>query len=574
VTMITSQGAAQSVVYVVVLLILTPLLGSYMARVYEGEQVLLARWFGFAERGFYRLLRTSPDEEQDWKAYGTSVLVFSLLFLIPLFVLLRVQGHLPLNPDHLPAVNAGVSVNTAVSFVTNTNWQYYGGESTMSYLSQMAGLAVQNFVSAAVGMAVLAAMIRGFARRETAKLGNFWVDLYRSTIYILLPLSIVLATVLIWQGVPDTFSGHAVAHTVQGHTQAIARGPVASQVAIKQLGTNGGGVYNSNSAVPFENPTGLTNFLEMLSILLIGSAEVFMFGKMVRATRQGWALLSVMYICMIAGVVIAAPAEQHASPVLRQAGVNVAASAAQPGGNMEGKETRFGIANTALWADVTTDASNGSVNGGHDSLTAMGGAVPLVNIFIGEVIFGGVGSGLYGMLMLVIIAVFVGGLMVGRTPEYLGKKIEAREMKLAVIGSVWVPIVVLVLTGIAMSTAAGKASIFNAGPHGFTEAFYAYTSQGNNNGSAFAGYGATHFSEMMGAFAMLVGRFVPLLVALAIGGSVAAKKTAPASAGTLRTDGPTFVVLLTGVVILLPALTILPAIVLGPVVEALTTRLF
>jgi K+-transporting ATPase ATPase A chain len=572
--MITSQGAAQIVVYVVVLLILTPLLGSYMARVYEGEQVLLARWFGFAERGFYRLLRTSPDEEQDWKAYGTSVLVFSLLFLIPLFVLLRVQGHLPLNPDHLPAVNAGVSVNTAVSFVTNTNWQYYGGESTMSYLSQMAGLAVQNFVSAAVGMAVLAAMIRGFARRETAKLGNFWVDLYRSTIYILLPLSIVLATVLIWQGVPDTFSGHAVAHTVQGHTQAIARGPVASQVAIKQLGTNGGGVYNSNSAVPFENPTGLTNFLEMLSILLIGSAEVFMFGKMVRATRQGWALLSVMYICMIAGVVIAAPAEQHASPVLRQAGVNVAASAAQPGGNMEGKETRFGIANTALWADVTTDASNGSVNGGHDSLTAMGGAVPLVNIFIGEVIFGGVGSGLYGMLMLVIIAVFVGGLMVGRTPEYLGKKIEAREMKLAVIGSVWVPIVVLILTGIAMSTAAGKASIFNAGPHGFTEAFYAYTSQGNNNGSAFAGYGATHFSEMMGAFAMLVGRFVPLLVALAIGGSVAAKKTAPASAGTLRTDGPTFVVLLTGVVILLPALTILPAIVLGPVVEALTTRLF
>jgi K+-transporting ATPase ATPase A chain len=572
--MITSQGAAQIVVYVVVLLILTPLLGSYMARVYEGEQVLLARWFGFAERGFYRLLRTSPDEEQDWKAYGTSVLVFSLLFLIPLFVLLRVQGHLPLNPDHLPAVNAGVSVNTAVSFVTNTNWQYYGGESTMSYLSQMAGLAVQNFISAAVGMAVLAAMIRGFARRETAKLGNFWVDLYRSTIYILLPLSIVLATVLIWQGVPDTFSGHAVAHTVQGHTQAIARGPVASQVAIKQLGTNGGGVYNSNSAVPFENPTGLTNFLEMLSILLIGSAEVFMFGKMVRATRQGWALLSVMYICMIAGVVIAAPAEQHASPVLRQAGVNVAASAAQPGGNMEGKETRFGIANTALWADVTTDASNGSVNGGHDSLTAMGGAVPLVNIFIGEVIFGGVGSGLYGMLMLVIIAVFVGGLMVGRTPEYLGKKIEAREMKLAVIGSVWVPIVVLILTGIAMSTAAGKASIFNAGPHGFTEAFYAYTSQGNNNGSAFAGYGATHFSEMMGAFAMLVGRFVPLLVALAIGGSVAAKKTAPASAGTLRTDGPTFVVLLTGVVILLPALTILPAIVLGPVVEALTTRLF
>jgi K+-transporting ATPase ATPase A chain len=572
--MITSQGTAQIVVYVLVLLVLTPILGSYMARVYEGEQVLLARWFGFAERGFYRLLRTSPDEEQDWKQYATSVLVLSLLFLLPLFVLLRVQGHLPLNPDHLPDVNAGVSVNTATSFVTNTNWQYYGGEYTMSYLSQMAGLAVQNFVSAAVGMAVLVAMVRGFARRETTKLGNFWVDLYRSVVYILLPLSIVLAAILIWQGVPDTLSGHAVAHTVQGHTQGIARGPVASQVAIKQLGTNGGGYYNANSAVPFENPTGFTNFLEMLSILLIGSAEVFMFGKMVRATRQGWALLSVMFICMIAGVVIAAPAEQHASPVLRQAGVNITASGTQPGGNMEGKETRFGIANTALWADVTTDASNGSVNGSHDSLTALGGAVPLVNIFVGEVIFGGVGSGLYGMLMLVIIAVFVGGLMVGRTPEYLGKKIEAREMKLAVIGSVWVPIVVLILTGIAMSTQAGKASIFNAGPHGFSEAFYAYTSQGNNNGSAFAGYGALHFSEMMGAFAMLVGRFVPLLVALAIGGTVAAKKTAPASAGTMRTDGPTFVVLLTGVVILLPALTILPAIVLGPVVEALTTRLF
>ena len=573
-TMITSQGTAQIVVYVLVLLILTPLLGSYMARVYEGEQVLLARWFGFAERGFYRLLRTSPDEEQDWKQYGTSVLVFSLLFLIPLFVLLRVQGHLPLNPDHLPDVSAGVSANTAASFVTNTNWQYYGGEYTMSYLSQMAGLAVQNFVSAAVGMAVLAAMIRGFARRETTKLGNFWVDLYRSTIYILLPLAIVLATILIWQGVPDTFSGHAVAHTVQGHTQSIARGPVASQIAIKQLGTNGGDYYNSNSAVPFENPTGLTNFLEMLYILLIGSSEVYMFGKMVRATRQGWAVLSVMFVCMIAGVVIAAPAEQHASPVLRQAGVNIAASSTSPGGNMEGKETRFGIPNTALWADVTTDASNGSVNGSHDSLTALGGAVPLVNIFIGEVIFGGVGSGLYGMLMLVIIAVFVGGLMVGRTPEYLGKKIEAREMKLAVIGSVWVPIVVLILTGIAMSTQAGKAAIFNAGPHGFSEAFYAYTSQTNNNGSAFAGYGALHFSEMLGAFAMLVGRFVPLLAALAIGGAVSAKKTAPASAGTMRTDGPTFVVLLTGVVILLPALTILPALVLGPVVEALTTRLF
>ena len=572
--MIPFQGAAQIVFYVLVLLLVTPLLGSYMARVYEGENVLLARWLGFAERGFYRLLRTSPDEEQDWKGYGTSVIVFSLLFLIPLYVLLRLQGHLPLNPDHLAGVNAGVAANTASSFVTNTNWQYYGGEYTMSYLSQMAGLAVQNFISAAVGMAVLAAMIRGFARRETTKLGNFWVDLYRTTVYILLPICIVTAAFFIWQGIPETFSGHAVAHTVQGHTQSIGRGPVASQIAMKQLGTNGGGFYNSNSAVPFENPNGFTNFIEMLFILIIGSAEVFMFGKMVRATRQGWAILSVMFILMLAGVVIAAPAEQHSSPVLRDSGVNITASSNSPGGNMEGKEVRDGIANTALWATVTTDASNGSVNGSHDSFTALGGAVPLTNIFIGEVIFGGVGSGLYGMLMLVIIAVFVGGLMVGRTPEYLGKKIEAREMKLAVIGSIWVPLVVLTLTAIAMSTHAGKLSIMNAGPHGFTEAFYAYTSQTNNNGSAFAGYGALHFSTMLGAFALLVGRFVPLLAALAIGGSVAMKKIAPASAGTMRTDGPTFVVLLTSVVILLPALTILPAIVLGPVVEALTTRLF
>jgi potassium-transporting ATPase potassium-binding subunit len=573
-TLLPSQGIAQIVVYVVVLLALTPPLGMYMAKVHNGDSFLLTRWFGFAERGFYRLLRTSPDDEQDWKGYGVSVLVFSLAFILPLYALLRLQSHLPLNPDHLGNVTPGVAVNTAISFVTNTNWQYYGGETTMSYLSQMAGLAVQNFVSAGVGLAVLAAMIRGFARRETRLLGNFWVDLYRSIAYILLPLAIIVAVVLISQGVPETFSGHAVAHTVQGGTQSIARGPAASQIAIKQLGTNGGGFYNSNSSVPFENPNGFTNFVEMLSILLIGSAEVFMFGRMIKATRQGWAILSVMFLLMIVGVTIAAPAEQHGSPVLQQAGVALRASGSSSGGNMEGKEVRFGIANTALWATATTDASNGSVIGSHDSMTAYGGAVPLTNIFLGEIVFGGVGSGLYGMLMLVIIAVFVGGLMVGRTPEYLGKKIEAREMKLAVIGSVWVPIVVLILTAIAMSTAAGKASIFNAGPHGFSEAFYAYTSQGNNNGSAFAGYGATNLSTFLGGLAMLVGRFVPLLVALAIGGAVAAKKTVPASPGTMRTDGGTFVALLTGVVVLLPALTILPALVLGPVVEGLTTKLF
>ncbi len=568
------QGVTQIAVYAIVLLALTPLLGGYMARVYQGEQVLLARWFGFAERGFYRLLRTSPDAEQDWKAYSVSVLLLSLAFIVPLYALLRLQNHLPLNPDGLAAVTPGVAVNTASSFVTNTNWQYYGGEYTMSYLSQMAGLAVQNFISAAVGMAVLAAMIRGFARRNTTAIGNFWVDLYRTVVYILLPLSIIAAVILISQGVPQTFSGHAVAHTLQGGTQEIGRGPVASQIAIKQLGTNGGGYYNSNSSVPFENPNGFTNFIEMLYILLIGSAEVYMFGKMVRATRQGWAVLSVMFILMIAGVAVAAPAEQHASPVLRQSGVALNASGTSPGGNMEGKEVRFGIANTALWATVTTDASNGSVNGAHDSFTAFGGAVPLTNIFIGEVIFGGVGSGLYGMLMLVILAVFLGGLMVGRTPEYLGKKIEAREVKLAVVGTVFVPIVVLILTSFAVSTHAGRLSIFNAGPHGFSEAFYAYTSQTNNNGSAFAGYGATDFSTYLGVVGLLLGRFVPLVTALAIGGSVAAKKITPPSLGTMRTDGPTFVVLLTGVVILLPALTILPALSLGPIIEGLTQRLF
>src|SRR6476620_7332576 len=359
------QGIAQILVYAIVLIGLSYPLGLYMARVYA--PAFRVRWLSGIEGGFYRLVRTEREREQDWKSYSKSVLVFSILFFGVLYAIQRLQGHLFLNPDHLPGVQSHIALNTTASFVTNTNWQYYGGEYTMSYLSQMAGLAVQNFMSAAVGMAVLAAMIRGFARRETTKLGNFWVDLYRSTVYILLPLSIVLATILIWQGVPDTFSGHAVAHTVQGHTQSIARGPVASQIAIKHLGTNGGGYYNSNSALPSELPTGLTNFLEMLYIMLIESSEVYMFGKMVRATRQGWAVLSVMFVCMIAGVVIAAPAEQHASPVLRQAGVNIAASSTSPGGNMEGKETRFGIPNTALWADVTTDASNGSVNGSHDS---------------------------------------------------------------------------------------------------------------------------------------------------------------------------------------------------------------
>ena len=439
----------------------------------------------------------------------------------------------------------------------------------MSYLTQMAGLAVQNFVSAGVGMAVLAAVVRGLSQRSRNELGSFWRDLYRSIVYILLPLAVILSVILISQGVVQTFHGHATATTLEGAQQTIARGPAASQIAIKQLGTNGGGFYNSNSSVPFENPTGLSNFFEMLSILLIGAGQVFMFGKMVLARRHAWMVFATMFVIFAIGVGTALPSEQHGSQVLRASGVNITQGHGQSGGNMSDKEVRFGIANTALWATATTDASNGSVNGAHDSLTAAGGAVPLVNIFLGEVVFGGVGSGLYGMFFYILIAVFVAGLMVGRTPEWLGKKIEAREIKLAALGALFVPTMVLALTALAIVTKGGLASIYNSGVHGFTEALYAYDSQGNNNGSAFAGYGATNFSASFGAIAMFLGRFVPLIAALAIGGSLAAKKTVPASAGTFRTDGPTFVVLLVGVIALTAGLMIFPALTLGPIVEGL-----
>jgi potassium-transporting ATPase potassium-binding subunit len=419
-------------------------------------------------------------------------------------------------------------------------------------------------------MAVLVAVIRGFSRRSTTQLGNFWVDLYRSIVYILLPLAAVLAVILVSQGVVQTFDGHATAHTLEGATQQIARGPAASQIAIKQLGTNGGGFYNSNSAVPFENPNGLTNFLEMLSILLIPAAQVFMFGRMVGNRRQALPVYGAMLAMTVIGIAVALPSEQHGSQVLRASGVNITQGHGQSGGNMADKETRFGIANTSLWAVTTTNASNGSVNGGHDAFTAGGGAVPIVNIFTGEVIFGGVGSGLYGMFFYILIAVFVAGLMVGRTPEYLGKKIEAREIKLAVVGALFVPTMVLVLTAISVVTDHGLASIFNPAAHGFSEALYTYDSQANNNGSAFAGYGATEFSTLVGTIALWLGRFVPLIAALALGGALAGKKTVPASAGTFRTDGGTFAVLLVGIVILTAGLMIFPALTLGPIVEALS----
>jgi potassium-transporting ATPase potassium-binding subunit len=560
----TALGWGQIVFYAVVLILGSYPLGIWMARVYTRERG------DVVERGFMRLLGRDALVEQDWKAYAKSVLAFSVLFSGFLYALLRLQGRLPLNPDHLPAVPWGVALNTTASFVTNTNWQYYGGEATMSYLSQMAGLAVQQFVSAGVGLAVVAAVIRGIARRGGGVgLGNFWRDLYRSIVYILLPLSLVLAVILMSQGVVQTFHAHATATTLQGAHQSIARGPAASMIAIKQLGTDGGGYYNSNSAVPFENPTSPSNFFEVLAILLIPFAQVVMFGRMVLARRHAWVLYATVFSIFAIGVGVAYPAEAHGSHALRTSGVNLVAGHGQSGGNMTDKEVRFGIANTALWATATTDVSNGSVNGGHDALTPLAGAVPLVNIFLGEVEPGGVGSGLYGLFFYILIAVFVAGLMVGRTPEWLGKKIEAREMKFAAIGALFVPTMVLTMTAVAIVTKSGLASVFNPGAHGFTEALYAYTSQSNNNGSAFAGYGATDFSTTLGTVALYFGRFVPLLAGLAIGGSLAEKKIVPASAGTFRTDGPTFGVLLFGVIALTAGLMILPALTLGPIVEGL-----
>ena len=566
----SGQGWAQIVFYAAVLVGLGYPLGMFMARVYSAEPGRgILGWLAAGERGFCRLVRVDARREQDWRSYAKTVLVFSILFSLTLYAVQRLQGHLFLNPDHLHGVSAHIALNTEASFVTNTNWQYYGGETTMSYLTQMAGLAVQNFVSAAVGMAVLAAVVRGIARRSTGTLGNFWVDLYRSLVYVLLPLALILGVILISQGVPQTFDSHATATTLQGESQTIARGPVASQIAIKQLGTNGGGYYNSNSAVPFENPNGLTNFLEVLAILLIPAAQVFMFGRMVLARRHAWMVLAAMFAVFAIGVTTAYASEQHGSQVLRASGVNITQGNGQSGGNMSDKEVRYGIADTALWATATTNASNGSVNGGHDALTAYGGAVPVINMFTGEVIFGGVGSGLYGMFFYIVIAVFVAGLMVGRTPEWLGKKIEAREIKLAAVGALFVPTMVLVMTAVAVTTDAGLASIFNQGVHGFTESLYAYDSQSNNNGSAFAGYGATSFSASFGTVALYLGRWVPLIAALALGGSLAQKKIVPVSAGTFRTDGGTFVVLLVGVIALTAGLMIFPALTLGPIVEGL-----
>jgi potassium-transporting ATPase potassium-binding subunit len=577
---VTLQGWLQIAVFVAVLTALTPLLGGYMARVYRNERVFLTPVFGPLERGIYRLLRVDPSQSQDWKSYARTTLVFSALFFVVLYVILRTQGIHPFNPEGFDSGTWDVSFNTAASFVTNTNWQFYAGETTLSYFSQMAGLTVQNFVSAAVGMAVLAAVIRGFAGRGVTALGNFWQDLIRTLLYVLLPLAFVGALLLVSQGVIQTLSGSVTYSTVTGLEQTLALGPGASQIAIKQLGTNGGGYFGVNSAFPFENGTAFSNFVELLFILLIPAALTATFGRMVGNRRQGWALYAAMAIFLVATIAVAYGAEENGSPAQKSAEV--------AGANLEGKEQRNGIVQSSAWAAVTTVASNGSVNSAHDSYTGAGGAVPLVNMMTGEVIFGGVGSGLYGMLLMVLLAVFIAGLLVGRTPEYLGKKVEAREIKLTLIGALYPTLGVLVFTGLAMATKWGAPSIYNAGPQGFSETLYAYTSQGNNNGSAFAGYtgylqpnapgnvgafGIT-FADVLGGLAMLGARFVPLVAALAVAGSLATKRVAPAGPGTFRTDTPTFVFLLLFVIVIVAALTFFPALLLGPIVQALTPQLF
>jgi K+-transporting ATPase ATPase A chain len=598
----TLNGMLQLLLYMVVLLALAKPLGRYMARVYEGQPTALDRVFGPLERLIYRLCGVRagrPEAEMGWKTYAFAMMLFNLLGLFAVYALQRFQGLLPLNPQDLSAVTSDSSFNTAVSFATNTNWQGYGGETTMSYLVQMLGLTVQNFVSAAAGMATLAAFIRGLSRHTAQTIGNFWVDLTRSTLYILLPLSLVLALIQVSQGVVQNFNAYQTVPLLQSTTyeepkldaagkplkdadgkpvtetrevkeQVLPMGPAASQIAIKQLGTNGGGFFNVNSSHPFENATPLSNFFEVLAILVISAALCYTFGVMVGDTRQGWAVLAAMTLIFVPLLALCVGAEQSGNPAFTRLGIDQTASDMQAGGNMEGKEVRFGIANSALWATATTAASNGSVNSMHDSFTPLSGLVPMFLMQLGEVIYGGVGSGLYGMLVFAIIAVFVAGLMVGRTPEYLGKKIESYEMKMASLVILIPPLLVLVFTALAVATEAGKATVFNPGAHGFSEVLYAFSSMGNNNGSAFAGLGTNNpFYNFTGGLAMLFARYWLAIPTLAIAGSLARKKLVPVSPGTLPTHTPLFVVMLIGVVIIVGALTFIPALALGPIVEHL-----
>jgi K+-transporting ATPase ATPase A chain len=545
-------------------------LGLYMAKVFSAERTFLDPALNPIERAIYRFCGVHPGVEQSWIEYAVSMLLFSFVGMLLLYAMERMQDFLPLNPQGFGAVAPDLAFNTAASFTTNTNWQAYAGESAMSYFTQMAGLAFHNFVSAAAGIAVAIAVIRGFVRRGAKTIGNFWVDLTRATLWVLLPLSIIGALLLVWQGVPDNFNPYVHATTLAGAGQTIAQGPVASQESIKELGTNGGGFFNANSAHPYENPTPLSNLLEMAAMVLIAAGLTHTFGKMAGDRRQGWALFGVMAVLLLAGAAAAVWSEQRGNPQFAAMGIHQAATASQSGGNMEGKEVRFGIVNSALWATITTGTSCGAVNAAHDSFTPLGGLVPLLNMQVGEIIFGGVGSGLYGMLVMAVLAVFIAGLMVGRTPEYLGKKIEGREMKLAMLFLLIFPAMILLPAMAAVAMKAGLAGISNPGPHGFTQILYAYTSAAANNGSAFAGLNAnTAFYNSTLAASMLFGRFMMKIPVLALAGSLAAKQTVPPSAGTFPTNGAIFVVLLTGIILIVAALTFFPADALGPIVEHL-----
>ncbi|HEY3828761.1 MAG TPA: potassium-transporting ATPase subunit KdpA [Solirubrobacteraceae bacterium] len=568
-------------------------LGSYMARVYTGQRTFMTPLVAGPERLLYAVMRVDERREQDWKSYARSLIVFSLAGWLLLYVILRTQtlwDFTGLNPMHFHSGTWNVTFNTASSFLTNTNWQYYGGETTMSYFSQMAGLTVQNFLSAGIGIVVAVALIRGIIGRSGKSLGNFWQDLVRTLLYVLAPLSIVVALVLVSQGAIQTFSAYLMAHTITGLKQTIAVAPAASQEAIKMLGTNGGGIFNVNSAHPFENPTGFTNFFEMLAVLVIPAALVFTYGRMVGNRRQGYAIYGTMMVMFLGAAIVAYIAEAHGSPAQHAAGLHTGVIHGSGGGNLEGKEQRFGIAGSALFDVVTTVTSCGAVNSAIESFTGIGGAVPFANLSASEVIFGGVGTGLYSILLYVLLAVFIGGLMVGRTPEYLGKKIEAREIKLVALGLLITPLSALFSTALATATKAGRASISEVaagGPQGFSETFYAYLSQANNNGSAFAGYtgyiqpnagnlgahGVT-FADLLGAFTMIFARYAPILFALAVAGTLAGKRVSPGGLGTMRTDNPTFVVLLIGVIVLVGALTFFPALLLGPIVQGLTGHLY
>jgi potassium-transporting ATPase potassium-binding subunit len=595
----TFAGWLTIALFAVILTALALPFGRYMARVYTGQRVLLTPIFAGPERFLYRVLRVDPERDQDWRAYAKSLIVFSLAGWLLLYLILRTQNAFfvphALNPLGFHSAPWNVTFNTASSFMTNTNWQYYSGETTMSYLSQMIGLTVQNWLSAGIGIIVAVALVRGIVGRSGKGIGNFWQDLVRTILYVLAPLSVLAAIVLVSQGVIANFSNYLTVHTITGLTQTIGMGPVASQEAIKMLGTNGGGFFNTNSAHPFENPTAFTNFFEMLLVLMIPAALVFMYGRMTGNRRQGYAIYATMMMMFLGAVAVAYIAEAHGSPAQHAAGLHTHVISGSTGGNLEGKEQRFGIAGSALFDVVTTVTSCGAVNSAIESFTGIGGAVPFANLSASEVIFGGVGTGLYSILLYVLLAVFIGGLMVGRTPEWLGKKLEAREIKLAGLGILITPLAALFCTALATATKSGRASISEVAlskaagntPQGFSETFYAYLSQANNNGSAFAGYtgfvqpnagnlgshGVT-FADLLGGFDMLFARYVPILFALAVAGALAGKRVTPAGLGTMRTDNPTFVVLLIGVIVLVGALTFFPALLLGPIVQGLTGHLY